>query len=208
MERRVNKRKISKDRIKKERKPKNTILIALEGKNKTEKIYFNNFDDGKKPYSILFAKGSFTDPLNLVKILISEINEIGLDLSNKDKAYCVFDTDTNKEKDKLIKEAKQLAKENNIEIITSTPSFELWFLMHYEYTTALFTNKSLLNRLQKHNKKYEKNYNIYNEINNKTNKTIEREKKLINYQIENGKTIGTVDANPSTEVYKVVEDLL
>ena len=208
MDRRVNKRKISKDRIKKERKPKNTILIALEGKNKTEKIYFNNFDDGKKPYSILFAKGSFTDPVNLVKILISEINKIGLDLSYKDKAYCVFDTDTNKEKDKLIKEAKQLAKENNIEIITSTPSFELWFLMHYEYTTASFTNKSLLNRLQKHNKKYEKNYNIYCEINNKTNKAVERAKKLINYQIENGKPVGTVDANPSTEVYKVVEDLL
>lgn len=41
-------RQISKDRVRKIRKQKNKIIIAVEGKNKTEKIYFNNFDDGKK----------------------------------------------------------------------------------------------------------------------------------------------------------------
>lgn len=42
------KRNISAYRVRKLRKPKNNILIAVEGKNKTEKLYFNNFDDGKK----------------------------------------------------------------------------------------------------------------------------------------------------------------
>lgn len=41
-------RKISNDRVRKIRKRKNKILIAVEGTNKTEKIYFSNFDDGKK----------------------------------------------------------------------------------------------------------------------------------------------------------------
>ena len=33
-------RKISNDRVKKERKQKNKTLIAVEGNNKTEKLYF------------------------------------------------------------------------------------------------------------------------------------------------------------------------
>lgn len=48
MGRKLNNRKISSDKVKKNRKPKNKIIIAVEGKNKTEKLYFNNFDDGKK----------------------------------------------------------------------------------------------------------------------------------------------------------------
>ena len=51
-------RQISKDRVRKIRKPKNKIIIVVEGKNKTEKIYFNNFDDGKKSYSLSFDKGN------------------------------------------------------------------------------------------------------------------------------------------------------
>lgn len=36
-----------KDRVRKIRKPKNKILISVEENNKTEKLYFNNFDNGK-----------------------------------------------------------------------------------------------------------------------------------------------------------------
>ena len=39
-----NKRVISNDRVRKERKQKNKIIIAVEGKNKTEKLYFNNLN--------------------------------------------------------------------------------------------------------------------------------------------------------------------
>ncbi|HIT10971.1 MAG TPA: hypothetical protein IAC24_05175 [Candidatus Onthousia faecigallinarum] len=66
-------RKISSDRVGKLRKPENKIIIAVEGKNKTEKLYFDNFDDGKKSYSITIAKGNDTDPLKLVKSLYKEI---------------------------------------------------------------------------------------------------------------------------------------
>lgn len=133
-----NKRVISNDRVRKERKQKNKIIIAVEGKNKTEKLYFNNFDNGKKNYSISFAKGNYTDPLNLVKMLIEEMKKIGVDLSDGDRAYCIFDTDIEPIKNTVIKEAKKLEK----------------------------------------------------------------------HQLENGKIIGTVEANPSTEIYKIVEELL
>ncbi len=101
-----NKRVISNDRVRKKRKQKNKIIIAVEGKNKTEKLYFNNFDNGKKSYSISFAKGNYTDPLNLVKMLIEEMKKIGVDLSDGDRAYCIFDTDIEPIKNTVIKEAR------------------------------------------------------------------------------------------------------
>ena len=76
-------------------------------------------------------------------------------------AYCVFDTDTNKEKNIIINKAIELAKKNRIIVITSSPCFEIWFLLHYIYTTASMSNDDVIKALKKHYSKYEKNINIY-----------------------------------------------
>lgn len=204
----MGKRIISSDRTRKIRKQKNKILIAVEGKNKTEKLYFNNFDDGNKNYSISFAKGNYTDPFNLVKMLILEMKRIGLDTKAGDRAYCVFDTDDDNRKNAIIDEARKLAIKNNIDIITSTPSIELWFLLHFDYTTSMMTNKKLMDKLKKYYPQYNKNANIYLDINKYTLSAVKRAKMLEQYQLKNGNIIGTVEANPNTEIYKIIEDLL
>ena len=201
-------RRISSDRVRKIRKQKSKILIAAEGKNKTEKTYFSNFEDGTKSYNISYAKGNNTDPLNLVQMLIKQIENMGLDLQDDDMAYCIFDTDTNPDKNKIINEAIQLAKKNNIKIITSSPCVELWFLLHYDYTTSNMSNEEVKKRLKKFYPKYEKNVNIYPEIIKNLDKAIERAKKLEKYQLDNNRRIGTVEANPNTEFYKIVEYLI
>lgn len=200
-------RSISKDRSRNFRKTKNKIIIAVEGTNKTERIYFNNFDDGKKKYSITIAKDKNTDPINLVKKLNKEIKRLGLDLKNGDKAFCVFDVDTNVNKNKIIDEATKLAKKYNIDIITSTPCIELWFLLHFEYTTSNLSNSEVIKRLKTYCD-YKKNKNIYLEINDKVDYAIERAKKLELFQKDNGRIIGRVESNPNTEVYKIVEYLI
>ena len=201
-------RKISNDRVRKIRKRKNKILIAVEGTNKTEKIYFSNFDDGKKPYTITIAKGNDTDPLGMIKLLSKEIDKRDIDLSNGDIAFCVFDTDVNIKKNKIIKDAINLAKEKGIRIITSTPCIELWFLLHFEYTTARLSNNSVIKRLKKYLPKYEKNINIFPDIKDKVYEAIDRAKRLESFQLQNNKIIGMVEANPNTEMYKVVEELI
>lgn len=201
-------RRISSDRVRKIRKQKSKILIAAEGKNKTEKTYFSNFEDGTKSYNISYAKGNNTDPLNLVQMLIKQIENMGLDLQDDDMAYCIFDTDTNPDKNKIINEAIQLAKKNNIKIITSSPCVELWFLLHYDYTTSNMSNEEVIKRLKKFYPKYEKNVNIYPDIIKNLDKAIERAKKLEKYQLDNNRKIGTVEANPNTEFYKIVEYLI
>ena len=198
-------RRISNDRVRKVRKQKSKILIAAEGKNKTEKTYFSNFENGKKSYNITYARGNNTDPLKLVKMLIKEIDELKLDLQDDDVAYCIFDTDVDPNKNKIIEEAIQLARKNNIKIITSSPCFELWFLLHYDYTTANMDSEEVIKRLKEYYPKYEKNINIYPDIIKEIDLAIDRAKKLEKYQTDNNRRIGTVEANPNTEVYKIVE---
>ena len=131
-----------------------------------------------------------------------------LDLLEDDVAYCIFDTDIDPNKNKIIEEAIQLANKNNIKIITSSPCIELWFLIHYEYTTANMNNEEVIKRLKTYYLKYAKNINIYPDIVEKTKLAITRAKKLEKYHITNNRKIGYVDANPNTEVYKIVEYLI
>lgn len=202
------KRKISNDCLRRKRTPKNIILIAVEDNNKTEKIYFNNFENMQSNYSITYARGNDTDPLKLVHMLIKEIKKLDLDLTNGDLAYCIFDTDMDPNKNFVIKEATKLASENNITVITSAPCIELWFLLHFEYTTANMTNADIIKRLKSFYPKYKKNQNIYLDISHNVNDAIKRAKKLEKYQKDNNRIIGTVEANPNTEIYKVVETLI
>ena len=69
------------------------IIIACEGKNKTEENYFKNYNSRK--CIIRFSKGNSTDPVGIVNDLIKFINaEVGRE--SGDKYYAVFDTDVNK----------------------------------------------------------------------------------------------------------------
>ena len=201
-------RKISSDRVGIKRNQKNKIIMAVEGANKTEKIYFNNYRTGKENYTITFANGNDTDPIRLVKRLAKQIKRMGLDLENGDKAYCIFDVDIDPNKDIAINEAKEIAKNEGIEIITSSPCIELWFLLHYEYTTGYMTNDNVIRRLKNHYEKYEKTSNIFAQINDKVKTAIKYAKKLEKYNIDNNKIIGSVEANPNTEIYKIIEYLL
>lgn len=201
-------RKISNDRVRKVRKQKSKILIAVEGNNKTEKIYFNNFEDSKKNFDISYARGNNTDPLKLVQMLIKEIKDNDLDLLDDDMAFCIFDTDIDPNKNKVIDNAIKLANKNNIIIITSSPCIELWFLLHYEYSTASMSNDEVIKKLKNYYPKYKKNINIYLDIKDKMDIAIKNAKKLERYQKDNNVKIGTVEANPSTEIYKVIEYLI
>lgn len=190
------------------RKSKRVILVAYEGDNKTEKNYFSNFSGRDKNYIIKAVPGNETDPVNLVKQTKEKADNLGLNLKEDDKAYCVFDADVKKEKDAQIMKAVKLAKENDIIPIVSTPCVELWFLLHYEYTTAMISSSEVINRLKRHYPKYKKNCNIYPEIENRMKMAIDNSKKLEKYQVQNNKKLQSVDANPYTQMYKIVEELI
>ena len=57
-------------------------------------------------------------------------------------------------------------------------------------------------------KKYTKSSNIYPDILPNMDSAIESAKRLEKHQIQGNRKIGTVEANPNTEIYKIVEYLL
>lgn len=190
------------------RKSKKVILVAFEGKNKTENNYFSNYRLRDKDYIIKLVPGNETDPINLVNKTIIKVKELGLNLEENDRAYCIFDTDLDERKNMQIIKARKLAKKYHIIMITSNPCIELWFLLHFEYTTAWLSNNDVINKIKKYYPKYEKNINIFPEIKDKVSEAIKNAKKLESFQLDNNKIIGMVDANPSTEMYKIVEELI
>lgn len=191
------------------RRIKQTVLFEFEGNNMTEENYFKHFQNRNNDYNVKFAYGHDTDPVGMIKSLINYMKKEDINMENGDKIYCVFDGDLNINKQKRIDEAIKLAETENIDIIISTPSFELWYRLHYSYTTKTYSsNKDLIKDLKKYIPNYEKNMDVYNLLEKYTKVAIENSKKLEEYQLNNLKKLNAIECNPYTSVYKPVEYLL
>ncbi len=188
------------------RKRNSIIVIGCEGKNKTEEIYFKNFNS--RQCIIKFSTGNSTDPVGIVKDLIRFIeNDIGRE--KDDKYYVVIDTDINQNKQSQIDKARELAIENGIEFITSIPTFEYWYILHFEYTTKMYnSSEEVQNAIKEKIKGYTKSINIYNLLKEKTDVAIKNAKEVEKYHLKAGKSINNENSNPYTGVYKVVEELI
>lgn len=193
-------------RKRKTRKIKNVILFGVEGKNKTEKEYFKNFRTRQGNYNIEFSFGNDTDPIQILNNLIQHAKEFDISNSNGDKIYCVFDSDVDIQKQNTIDKVYELASENGIDVIMSVPSFELWYLLHYKYTTHEFKDtKELIKELRNYIPEYEKNKDVFSEISSNIRVAIDNAKKLSNFHANVRGQAHTIQANPSTDVYKIIE---
>ncbi len=182
-------------------------MISLEGKNKTEKLYFRKFSSDK--IRIHFSKGGATHPEGMISELIGEIKEIDFQSVLGDKAYCVLDSDFDEKKDEQIAKAGKKAKSKSIEVIVSGPCFEIWYLSHFIFSTKQYTsNEEVIKELEKYIPGYTKSKDgIYELLFPFQEKAIGNAKKLEAYNIQNEKRIHSVEFMPSTEVYRIIEDI-
>ncbi|WP_087051837.1 RloB family protein, partial [Levilactobacillus brevis] len=139
------------------RKSKNLIqkkIIAIYCEGESEKAYFemlstkynskaNVHTEKIKIEACSGAKGTV-----LVDEAISKINNIPKK-EKVDQAYIVFDRDdlSNDE----LQNCSSKAKENNIKVIFSSISFEVWILLHFERWTRAFTAQQLNTKLSGEN---------------------------------------------------------
>lgn len=190
--------------------PKECILVNYEGKvNKTEEIYFNNYQGREKTFYIKPIYSNVTDPLQMVEALVDYMKHQDIDTEDDYKVYCIFDTDLFPEKQSRIDKAIDLARSNNIMPIVSTPCFEIWFREHFNYTSKNYNiNEELIDDLKRFIPTYKKNINIYDKIVDNTQVAIDNCKKLEKEQLENGNKLNNVQCNPYTSVYKLVEYLI
>ena len=94
-----------------------------------------------------------------------------------------------------------------VKVITSSPCFEEWFLCHYRWSTGYQTNMATLDELKERCPGYKKTSNIYPTIKDKQDDAIQNAKRLEQFHREQGRSVHSVDSNPSSEMYKIVEFL-
>ena len=195
-------------RGRKQRSEKAVILIGTEGRNKTERQYFRTLSqDASDKYSFKFARGKNTDPVGVVMDTVKDAENMCTDPG--DKAFAVFDTDADVQKQPLVDKAVELAKKNSIEVITSTPCFEVWFLQHFRYSTHPFNSgDEVLRELRQHVSDYEKSKNVYESVSQSTEDAIERAKALEEYHDTQGRKKYSIDRNPSALAFIIVDMLV
>ena len=197
--------KMSKLRRKqKTRVPRKVYVIVCEGE-KTERIYFNRYKTRYSNLKIETPNSKCTDPKNLAKFARKQIEKKGLNFINGDKVWCVFDCDENTNED--ISQACKIAK-NDVKICLSNPNFEFWFLLHYEYIITRLERSEVIEKLKKHIPNYSKSTDVFNDLLNKRSKAINTAEKLNEFHKKNNIKLISVESNPSTQVYRIVEEIL
>lgn len=188
------------------RKRNPIVLFAAEGDNKTESIYLQNFQAKNRP-RIIQTSGNRTDPVKMMKQLIKEAREKGLSVKDGDRAFCIIDTDTDKEKQSQIDAACKM-ETDLVKVISSSPCFEEWFLCHYRWSTGYQTSSAAVDELKARCPGYKKSSNIYLLIRDKQEIAIKNAKQLEQFHRDQGRSEHSVDSNPSSEMYKIVEFLM
>ncbi len=184
------------------------ILIIVEG-TETEKLYFTAL---KKDFRIPTLKilvmdsGAKTDPSQIIEKAIKRKNE----LQNKrewedqlDEVWCVFDTENPNNRGGMIN-VYSIADTERIELAVSNPSFEYWYLLHFEKTDREFLDaKAVISRLRLFLPQYEKSKDVY--VNLRHNLEIA----LSNAEILRKRNKGVWDTkgNPSTGVDLLVDKI-
>ncbi len=191
-----------KRRKKNTRIPRKVYVIVYEGK-KTERIYFEKYRTRYSNLSIETPDSKYTDPKNLIKF--AKQYEENLTFDNGDTIWCVFDCDEN-ENDGLAKACKIAGKDINISF--SNPNFELWFLLHFELYATKIERSEVIQKLKKYIPQYKKNMNIYDLLKDKRPQAISNARKLIKIHKKDGIKQISVESNPSTQVYDIVEEIL
>ena len=87
-----------------------------------------------------------SDPLSIVETAIEE-----KDKGDYESVWCVFDLDTIEKNKEIKAEVKRKAKKGNIHIADSFPCFEIWYLLHYNYSTTSYSSSAqVISELKKH----------------------------------------------------------
>lgn len=188
-----------------ERKP--IIVIAVEGGNKTERLYFRDMAQTNNRI-LKFAKGNSTDPIHMAEALEEACKELDKDLG--DCAFCLVDSDFISGKDDQIAAADQLGQEAGFKVLVSSPCFEVWFLCHYTNSTKKYrSNNEVIRELCKHLPGYSKSLEgIFSKTSSLLDTAICNAKTLEEACISAGYHPHTLEFLPSTEVYKLVEELM
>lgn len=197
--------KKTKDVYKKQRKP--SIFIVCEGRNKTEKTYFDNFKERSAPFNLYCMTCESTDILSMAKKAASIFVENDLDLDLGDRVFCLVDLDLEQTKyDKFITAKKKYKK---IDIIPSNPCFEVWLQYYFtKYPKVVPSSQKVKEEMTKILPGYTESMDVIAEANIDLSNHVQaiQNSELRNSYYSDDQSL--IERNPYTEVATVVALLI
>ncbi len=191
------------------RKRKKIIVLGTEGNNKSELLYFCELEKEQKEYHFIFAKGNYTDPIGIINSTAKQAKKENIKCKYGDFAAAGFDIDVDNQKISNINAIIDLAQKKNVQLFTSNPCFELWYIYHFTYTTKSYnSSQHLIKELQKYMPNYEKNRCDFNILKPLTYEAIanakQAQKKVKSFNPNNN----YMTNNPNTDIFILVERVL
>ena len=182
-----------------------SFLILCEGE-RTEPNYFSGF----RAKADVVAEGTGHNTVSIVKMAIQRKKDLEKEERDKkeprryDEIWCVFDKDSFS--NEQFNRAIEMGKENGIGCAYSNESFELWFLLHFNYYDVAITRQDYCDKLTGLlGCKYEKNMkDMFEILESRMNQAIRNAETLLNsYEQKNPS-----QNNPSTTVHLLVQKLI
>lgn len=183
-------------------KKKPLIVICSEGgKKSSEYYYFRNHTN--RDLRIQFSTGNSTDPKGMVEDLLKYIRNEDITSEDNCRIFLVLDTDLDEKRISEIREIEQKCIDNNIEIVISAPTFEIWYVMHYRNNRLKFqTSKDVKRELQNLNGTYTESMDMYKIIKDSTDNARSTAQSLEQQIIRNNEDL--LSSNPHTSIYKIL----
>jgi hypothetical protein len=198
--------------IPKKRKINPFFRIYCEGA--TEKYYFEAiksiYRSNNLSINIIVSekKSAQDNLLDEVKKIIT-YEQINFKNNKDDSIWCVLDVEENKAywKNIVIPKIKEFQNKTNKFVIVSNPSFEIWLLLFFIYSTRKYTNKELCDELTSFLKvkSYSrdvkgKNIKKYVSYFSNISLAIKQSKKLIIFHKSQNRNILDYESNPVTQI--------
>jgi hypothetical protein len=185
------------------RDPKPIILIVCEGAN-TEPQYLRGFvNSWRNPRVTIRIAPEHGDPKYLVEAAKQHKADANADAKRQrddnlsyDAVWCVCDVDDHRR----LAEARQMARDNGIDLAVSNPCFELWLLLHFQTSPGMQDRVRLLQMLRKHVPDYDKEVD-YSHFQSGYEQAVARATRMDRAAANAGEP----GRNPTTGVYRLTE---
>lgn len=193
---------MARGQLKKSKKKPLIVICSEGGKKSSEYYYFRNH--ANRDLRIQFSTGNSTDPKGMLEDLLKYIRNEDIASEDNCRIFLVLDTDLDEKRISEIKKIEQKCIDNNIEIVTSAPTFEIWYLMHYRNNRLNFqTSKEVKRELQNINGTYAESMDMYKIIKESTDNARSTAKSLEQQVIRNKDDL--LSSNPHTSIYKILD---
>lgn len=189
------------------RKRKPVVYLICEG-SETEIRYFKKFRSRECNIDIVPIPSQYKSADKLVQRARATIGYSPYYPDEGDMIWCVFDRDDNT--NAMLSKAKQVAIKEGYQVAFSNPSFEVWFLLHFNNQTTPVENCEVAIKLLKKKgrlEQYEKNKEVYELLKPLQEAAIDRAKKRVAVLQAEHTEILSRESNPVTTVAELVEYL-